>query len=247
MKKRWDFGDFEITAREILASISIIAILLLIGVLISSKISDFQIERNEKYNKSVKIQDTELFRYGMDTNIGNAFVYGELKAVDTVSYPDINGKYMYVRKEKEEYTEHEEIVTHTDEKGNTYTTVETYWSWDYAGEESKFCKQISFCGITFASKKFSLPCEEYIDTIKESSHIRYVYYGIKEKYSGTIFTVLKDNTISDKSEFYNGKNIEQTVDYLETDSIIVLFWIIWILITGATVFGFYYLDNKWLE
>ena len=75
----WDFGNFEITKREIIASVSIIAVMLLIGVLISSKISDWQINRNDKYNKAVKIESTDLFQYGMETNIGNAFVYGKLR------------------------------------------------------------------------------------------------------------------------------------------------------------------------
>ena len=40
MKNRgFDFGDFEITKREILASISIIAMMLLIGFVISGRIS----------------------------------------------------------------------------------------------------------------------------------------------------------------------------------------------------------------
>lgn len=41
MKKHngFDFGDFEITYREILASISIVAVMLLIGFVISGKIS----------------------------------------------------------------------------------------------------------------------------------------------------------------------------------------------------------------
>ena len=39
-KRGFDFGNFEITKREILASISIVAVMLLIGVLISAKISD---------------------------------------------------------------------------------------------------------------------------------------------------------------------------------------------------------------
>lgn len=41
-----------------------------------------------------------MFQYGMDTNVGNAFVYGDLKAVDTVTYPEIGGEYMYVEKLK---------------------------------------------------------------------------------------------------------------------------------------------------
>lgn len=56
MKNRgFDFGDFEITKREILASISIIAMMLLIGFVISGRISNYILDRNEKYNKAIKI------------------------------------------------------------------------------------------------------------------------------------------------------------------------------------------------
>lgn len=84
-----DFGDFEITKRELLASISIIAIMLLVGFLIGGRVSDYQMDQNEKYNKAVKIETQDLFEYGMRTNIGNAFVYGDLLAVDTVTYPEM--------------------------------------------------------------------------------------------------------------------------------------------------------------
>ena len=55
----WD--DFEITKREVLASIAIIAVLLIIGLGISDKISDKIADKNEKYNKAIKIEDQELF------------------------------------------------------------------------------------------------------------------------------------------------------------------------------------------
>lgn len=101
MKNRgFDFGDFEITKREILASISIIAMMLLIGFVISGRISNYILDRNEKYNKAIKIESSELFEYGMRTDVGYAFVYGDLKAVDTVSYPEINGEYMYIEKNR---------------------------------------------------------------------------------------------------------------------------------------------------
>ena len=249
-KNGFDFGDFEITKREILASISIIAVMILIGVLISGKISEHQMDENEVYNKAVKIESTDLFQYGMDTNIGNAFVYGDLEAVDTVTYPEIGGKYMYVKKVKERYTEHTKQVAHTitvKGKSQTYYTTETYWSWDRVDSENAKCKEISFCGITFDSNKFGIPSTNYIDTIKESSHVRYKYYGTKTKFTGTIFTELKDKTISDNTYFYNNKNIEETVDCLESEGGEILFWALWIIVIIACVFGFYYLDNKWLE
>lgn len=142
-RKGFDFADFEITKREILASIFIIAIMILFGILISSKISEHQMDKNEIYNKAVKIESQEMFQYGMDTNVGNAFVYGDLKAVDTVTYPEIGGEYMYVEKVKELYTMHTRTVTHTDGKGHSYTTTETYWTWDKVGSEDIKCKEIS--------------------------------------------------------------------------------------------------------
>ena len=249
-RKGFDFGDFEITKREIIASISIIAVMILIGVLISEKISEHQMDKNEVYNKAVKIESTDLFQYGMDTNVGNAFVYGDLKAVDTVTYPEIGGEYMYVEKVKEKYTIHTRQVAHTrtvNGKSQTYYTTETYWTWDRVSSEDKKCKEISFCGITFKSNKFDIPGTDYIDTIKESSHIRYKYYGTGTKFTGTIFTELKYKTISDNTNFYNNMNIEETVERLESGSGEIVFWILWIILIIICVFGFYYLDNKWLE
>lgn len=241
-KRGFDFGDFEITKREILASISIVAVMLLIGVLISSKISEHQLDANEVYNKAVKIDNTDLFQYGMDTNVGNAFVYGDLVAVDTVTYPEIGGEYIYVEKVKEKYTRHTKRV----KSGKHYRT-KVYWTWDRVGSEDKKCQEISFCGITFGSNKIDLPNTNYIDTIKESSHIRYKYYGIGTKYTGTIFTDLRNQTISDNTKFYIDKNINETVEYLEAGGGLIIFWIFWIVLIGGCVFGFYYLDNKWLE
>lgn len=246
----FDFGDFEITRREILASISIIAVMLLIGVLISGKISEHHMDQNEIYNKAVKIESADLFQYGMDTNVGNAFVYGDLMAVDTVTYPEIGGEYMHVEKIKEKYTKHTRTVTYTTGSGKTkrtHTKTETYWTWDRVGSEDLTCKEISFCGVTFNSDKIDIPDTDYIDTIKETSHIRYKYYGTGTKYTGTIFTDLKNKTISDNTNFYNNKNIEETVEYLESGGWVIIFWIFWIILIGGCVFGFYYVDNKWLE
>ena len=249
-RRGFNFDGFTITKREIIASISIIAVMLLIGVLISSKISEHQMDKNEMYNKAVKIEDGELFQYGMDTNVGNAFVYGDLEAVDTVTYPEIGGEYMYVEKIKERYTMHTRQVAHTrtvNGKTKTYYTTETYWTWDYAGSEDKTCKEISFLGHTFSSNKINLPSEEYIDTIYESSHVRYKYYGVSTEHTGTIFTDLRDKTISDNTRFYKNMTIDETVERLESGGGLIIFWIVWIILIGLCVFGFYYIDNRWLE
>ena len=239
--------DFEITKREVLASISIVAVLLLIGVLISGKLEESQTDKNAVYNKAIKIDSKDLFEYGMRTNIGNAFVYGDLVAVDPVTYPEIGGSYMYVKKIKEKYTIHTRTVTTRDSKGRTHTRTETYWTWDEVSREHIQCNEVSFCGVIFDSEKIEMPDTNYITTIKESSHVRYKYYGTEISHTGTIFTTLKDKTISDNTPFYENKNIEETLETLESDIGLFLFWFFWVVVIVACVIGFYYIDNEWLE
>lgn len=243
--------NFKITKREVLVSIIIVSIMLLIGIIIHGSINDRLMLKHQKYNTAIQIEnDSDLFAYGMKTNIGNAFVYGDLKAVDTVTYPEIDGEYLYVEKVKERYTMHTRTVTKTrtvNGKTQSYTTTETYWTWDRVGSEDKKCKEISFCGVVFDSNKIDLPSSKHIDTIKESRHIRYKYYGTETEFTGTIFTELKDNTISDNTTFYTNDTIEEVMKGFKSNWQLVLFWIGWVLLTGGCVFGFYYIDNRWLE
>ena len=112
------------------------------------------------------------------------------------------------------------------------------------------CKNVNFCGVNFKSSLFSIPSAAYIDTVSGGYHIRYKFYGCNPEYTGTIFAKLADNTISSengKITFYNNHNIEETVEALESFNLNILFWIFWIILMGACVFGFYYIDNRWLE
>lgn len=145
---------------------------------------------------------------------------------------------------------HTRQVAHTrtvNGKSQTYYTTETYWTWDKVGSEDIKCKEILFCGVIFTSNKIDLPGTDYIDTIKESSHVRYKYYGVDTEYKGTIFTDLRDKTISDNTSFYNNLTIDETIERLESDFPIIIFWIFWVILIGGMVFGFYYLDNRWLD
>ena len=116
---------------------------------------------------------------------------------------------------------HTRTVTTTDSKGKTHTRTETYWSWYYAGSEEQRCSEITFLG--------------------------HKYYGVGTEYTGTIFTELRDETISDNSSFYENSTIDEAVNYLESDWALWLFWVIWIIVIGLCAFGFYYIDNEWLE
>ncbi len=236
----------EITRREIIASVSILAIMLIIGVLIHGSISDTIMDNNAKYNKALKITDQELFEYGMSTNVGNAFVYGDLEAIDAVSYPEIDGEFLYIKKVKEKYTQHTRTVTKT-VNGKTKVKTETYWTWDVVGREEQTANNVRFLNVDFKTSQFNSPSLDHIKTIKESSRIRYKYYGYPAKSTVTIFAYLSNNNINDIDVNFYNMTIDETIEYLESNSILIFFWVAWIALTGCFVYGFCYLDNKWLN
>lgn len=245
------YDDFKITKREVVFSIVIIAVMLVVGFIIHGNINDSLMLKYQEYNTALQIDNNaNMFAYGMSTNIGNAFVYGELKSVDTVTFEEIGGEYSYVKKVKERYTRHTRLVTktYTDADGNThtYTEEEVYWTWDEVDRWTKHSEKIIFVGVEFDYGTIEFPSSDYITTQKESSTIRYKYYGSPAECSGTLYAELKDNTIN-KTKFYTNFTIDETISHLETEWQLVVFWIVWIIFIGCCVIGFCYLDNKWLE
>ena len=238
----------EITKREVLVSIIIVILMAIFGILIHGQIKQKIDDQNAIYNKAVKIDDETEFKYGMKTSIGNAFVFGTLEAVDTVTYPEISGSYIRVEKTTERWTRHTRTVTHTDSKGNTYTTTEVYYTWDVVNRDLIHASKIKFLNVVFSYEKMNISTEHYIDTLYRSGTVRDIYYGTDTQYIGTIFTRLADNTISDHTNFYEGRTIEETnKDLQSTGFWLWIFWIVWIAITSAIVYGFFYLDNRYLE
>lgn len=237
----------EITKREIVASISIIAIMLIIGLIIGGNINESNLDRNEVLYKALRVDNKETFQYGMDTNIGIAFVHGDLVAVDPVTYPEIGGEYLYIKKVKERYTMHTRTVT-TRVNGKTTTRTQTYWTWDVVDREDKKSKEVTLLDTKFDSGRFSISQGEYIKTIKESSKIRYKYYGYPASSKITTLATLTDGDIlEEKVNVYENMDIDQTIDYLEEYFNTYIFWFLWIVFIGFVVFGFYYLDNEWLH
>lgn len=252
-----NFNDFKVTKRELLACITIISIMFLLGCVLAGKLETFQIEKNAEYYKAAQVTESGLFQYGMDTSIGNAFVQGDLEAVDTVTFPEIDGNYIYVEKAEQHYNRHEREVQKKDKDGNTYTEIEVYYSWDTEKIDSLHADQIKFLGIVFPYEKIKLPSPDYITTLKGDSvwdwwsgefvKVRYQYRGCSGPYNGTIYTDLRNGNISDSTSFYMDCSIDHTIDQLTSGFGLVLFWLFWILLTGGLVFAFVYYENDWLE
>lgn len=242
-------NDFEITSREIIASISILAIMLIFGLIIGGNIEDNIKDEQAKYLKAFKIDnDKDLFIYAMSTDKGNCFVEGEIKTVDPVSHEDVKGEYLILERVKEEYTMHTRTVTYTDSKGKTRTRTETYWTWDYAGKDTYKAQEVTFLDTKFKTSKFDLPGTSYLDTVSGGYHVRYKFYGLDTSFKATIFAQLKDDTIiGDKVPVYRDQKIQEVLEDLTNDTFMYFYWFVWILLTAVVIYGFYYLDNDWLN
>jgi len=247
----------EITKREIIVSIAIVSIMLILGFAISDKITNWQNAKNSEYKKAAHITDTELFQYGMETNIGNAFVYGDLNAIDTVTFDEIGGEYLYVEKIEERYERHEKWVTEKDSDGNEQRRKKVWYEWEIEDTESIHAEQIEFCGIIFPFTKIYFSDTDYIDTIigerewswksGEFVKVRFKYYAVPASNIGTIYTQLRDNTISDDSIFYKDYTIEEALKECTSGIWNAAFWAFWVILTCGCIYSFCYLDNKWLE
>lgn len=228
--------------RTLISCLAIFFVMLFIGILFSSKVYQKSVLEKEIVNKAIKISDTEKFEYCLDTNVGNVLIYGELKGIDLVSFPEIKGKYMEIEKVKEEYTMHTRTVTDSD--GNI--RIETYWSWDFAGKEVKNSERVKYLGQEFPMSKFILNSSSYLQTKKVSSDVRYKYYITKPSLKGTILTNINDHTIEEGNIFYEDIDIEKYVEMEENKHSVLIFWFAWIiLIVFIEAIAFNLIEGNW--
>lgn len=247
-----NFENFTITKREVLVCIAITLILIGLGFLISSIIVNKINENNEKYYKSLKINnDQEMFKYAITTNIGNTLAQGKVQAVEGVSIADIGGKYFKIKKVKERYTMHTRQVPHTVHTGKTtmtYYTTEEYWTWDYMGEEEFHTEKFNFLGVVFDYGIINFNNEKHKETKNVDYYTRYQYYITPFEFNGTLFTYINNNTIN-QNEFFINTNIETIIQEKEKSIEIFkrVFWIIWLIFIGLIDFVYMYLENNYLE
>ena len=70
-------GDFTITKREILFVIILVCLSLCLGFWINNIIDDHYTQKEEVYNKALKINnENDKFKYALDTSVGNIINYG---------------------------------------------------------------------------------------------------------------------------------------------------------------------------
>ena len=205
------------------------------------------------------IEDEQQFRYGMDTNFGNALVYGEIATNSPVTYDEIGNGYIYIEKVKEHYTRHTRTVTKTDSNGKTHTETEVYYTWDRVWSDSRQTDSINFCGSDFPSDTISLPVHRLsLSEAGVKNRMNYIYHGMDDRFyynvtynniAGTVLANLKDGTMVSESYLYEDATPAEVIESKQGNETVtmVVFWVFWLILMAGCVYGFVYLDNRWLD
>lgn len=248
-RRTYSVTVMEIKPREIAFSVAIVFAMLALGFLLGSKISDHITETNEEFTTATQITDDQQFQYALDTDFGNVIAYGKLVAEQPVSADDLDGKYAILTKITERYTRHTRVVTYTDSKGHTHSRTEIYWTWDRVKREEDSTETFSFMGVSFPEDKFSVSTHRQGSMIYDNSKLRHYYEVVDANMVGSICTQIKDHTIADSNRFYADAEPQAVIDLAvrQGNIAILLFWVLWIALTGGAVYGFCALENRWLD
>ena len=248
-----DFGDWQLTLRELLFSLLIIGMMTVLGYFAAAGIERNVHAKQLEYRQAAQIENSEdEFKLALETDVGNAFVEADLEAVDKVRHEKLHGEWLAIDASYEKYTKHTRIVhyTVTDSKGrsHTRTRTETYWTWDRYDSKHLKAKQVNFSGVIFPTTKFDLSwCSRHEDTVSIGWHKRIVFKTIPAKMHGTVFTKLADKTVSDGSPFWKDQDLKTVYEECVSSHAVLIFWLIWTLTIAFAMFAFYVIENDWLE
>ena len=242
----------EITKREILASVTILAIMVGIGVWLSAPILSKATERYFAVASSVVVNTDDEFDYISRTNAGRFLANGTLSVSDTVRIEELPGVYSFIKKVKEEYRLHTEVYTTTDGKGHTTTHTRTYHSWDEVKHWNYKAERAMFRGKEFKIDEVYRVRAQKDTIIKVKTKMfendtRYVYYTAPVSFDGVMLGNAMNRKYDDP-KFINGLTAEQYTKNAERklNGNTIVFWILWSLLTAGMIVGFYALENKWL-
>ena len=144
--------------------------------------------------------------------------------------------------------------------------LETYWTWDRAGSEPKYAKEMSIYGhkldTRYALKEISssrLNLSKNINDqykqkkdgnyVYESGHVRYYYKYIPKSFKGVIYTNFSKKAKSFKNYSLERATIKELVE-IEKESINfggIAFKIFWFALIVFVIYEYVAQDNDYLD
>jgi len=243
----FDFYDWEITLREVIFSVLIVGIMWFVGFLISNYIEKKEYDSVLVYRQAAQISRPEEFAHAMKTDVGMAFVQGDLKVLDPVQYDNCPGSHLSIHASFQRYQMHTQHYTTTDSKGHTRHHTRHYWSWDQYKSDDRYATTVEFCGSKMPLDTFHYSVPEDRHVHKFSGNHRVVFTTVPTSFNGTTCGDLSKGKVNGKPTLVAGIDIARLYEEKVNTFGTILFWIFWIPVMGVVVFMFLHFDNEWLE
>lgn len=251
-------GDAEVTFRELLVAIILFMIMITIGISISNSIKQGLEDKYIRFETALKIMDIENYNHSINTKLGDIITYGTFYAVTPVTNNRIKGEYTYLQEDEEHYVMKTRTVSYScncNSKGQCKTCykTETYWEWDTVNTVKQKSSQIKFMNNEYDYNTFFNYPESYIETVKVSSKVRFVYYGVPSVFDASFASNTSNGYITSfgdgNIQLYPNKKPEEVISSEKSGVGLwtALFWIFWIILTGGALYGYVYLENDYLE
>lgn len=206
-----------------------------IGVVAGIVAKDQLYKNYDKYNDAVKAATPEQFQLAIK-NKKNVIANNVIVATEPITDDRLDGEYIYISRRHEAYTIDTRIKNNM-VNGKPQATTEIYYRWKYRGEDDFTAFTVSFMGYDFNTSDIELTNYSETDWIREGND-RYRYKTIANNVSGTMFVEFHDDEMSIK--FYSDKSIDETIEQQKNPVWIIVFAIIWgILTIGAPVLIIY--------
>ena len=232
MLRRTSLGMDDDVIRTICIFVASACIYIAIGLAIKGGIDTWQMERNAKFNKALRIESDEAYKYAADTSAGYAYGYGQMEALNPVTVAEIGGAYISLSRVKEHYTMHTRTYTTTDSNGHKEEHTEVYWTWDAVEDEFWHSDAVRFKGVEISFDDISGIGQDYIDTIRIDTDDRYVFRGAGKTLEGTVFGSLTGGTVKE-AIFHENRDIESAADSDTGVDFGALFAILWVLLPAC--------------
>ena len=241
----------EVTWKEVLFCVFMFGIMLTVGFEISYLIKTKTNDLNLKYNQAIGITGQSEFEQAYNTSIGYAFVQGHFEC-DGVEYESISGRYLSIKVTHERYTQHTrtETYTVTDSKGGSRIKTRTvhYWTWDAVGSESRNCPIVEFKGKKFSFDSFDFSNVPVNTTIaKTGFHRRDVIKTMPSNFDCTVFCNLGQKRLNERAIVFYKLDVEQARKAATANYANMLFWMVWLLLSGGICVWFVAFPNNWLN
>lgn len=268
-KVLFNIGYGEVTVREFIFGIMLLAIYIIGGLWVHGKIVNKINTHNSKYGNAYFIQSNEMFKQAYEVEQGSdVFVFGKLESVGAVTYADwqrtynkneagldraglqASGNYSYLDIEKEHYTMHTRTVTYT-VNGKTHTRTEHYYTWDTQWKRGVRVKNTKFCDITFPYGTINFYGYQQVG-FNRNGNDRYTIRATPTVCEGIAFLNINNKNIGKDNTLYQYRNSVENCETLRQSFYIgngwlIAFWILFVAIGIGLVLAWAYLDNDWLN